>query len=179
MKSVNRSLGGGPEASASPRQAAESCARRAIRYGLTAVLVSVPLACGSGQATAETPANEPAAAQEAPADAALTWATMNREQRLEFMGLTVLPEMKQLFQKYDASYAEFKCQTCHGDDMKEVDFKMPNGLFPLTKPNPIPAAKDYDEQVTNFMQTEVVPRMGELLGTADSFNCFACHDTEE
>ena len=106
----------------------------------------------------------------------LSWASMNREQRLEYMGLIVLPEMKQLFQRYDDSYSEFKCQTCHGEDMEEVDFKMPNGLFSLVRPNPIPGAREYDERVTEFMQSNVVPRMGELLGKTGSISCFTCHD---
>lgn len=134
--------------------------------------------CGGSQKTAETPADQGTAGEESSAETKLEWKDMNREQRMEFMGLTVLPEMKKLFQEYDASYGEFKCQTCHGDDMKEVDYKMPNGLFALEKPDPIPASKEYDAKVTEFMMDKVKPKMAELLGEPE-FGCFGCHDAEE
>lgn len=135
-------------------------------------------ACGGSQ----TAPVEPDSAGTPAAESTPAWKDMNRSQRMEFMGLTVLPEMKKIFQEYDAEgYADFKCQTCHGDDMKEVDYKMPNGLFALEMPDPIPASKDYDAPVTDFMMTKVVPKMANLMQMepAKEFTCFSCHDAEE
>jgi hypothetical protein len=129
----------------------------------------------------ESPATE--SEQASPSESApVAWADMDRNQRMEFMGLTVLPEMKKLFQDYDAKgFAEFKCQTCHGNDMKEVDYKVPNGLFALTKPDPIPGSMEYDAEVTKFMQDKVMPEMATMLGKqpGTEFGCFNCHETEE
>lgn len=142
------------------------------------------VACGGGQQAAEDPSSaqstsEVTAESSAAPAPALAWADMNREQRLEYMGLTIVPEMKKLFQANDPkAYAEFTCKTCHGEDMQAVDYKMPNGLFALEKPDPMPAAMDYDAETTKFMAEQVVPRMAELLGN-DAFNCFNCHDAEE
>lgn len=112
----------------------------------------------------------------------LAWAEMNRDQRMEFMGLTVLPEMKKVFQEADPDgYKDFKCQTCHGEDMQAVDYKMPNGLFALEKPDPIPASTEYDAKTTTFMMETVVPKMAGLMGMepGKELNCFSCHDSEE
>jgi hypothetical protein len=112
----------------------------------------------------------------------VAWADMNRDQRMEYMGLTVLPEMKKVFQAADAEgYKDFKCQTCHGEDMQAVDYKMPNGLFALTKPDPIPASTEYDAATTKFMVDEVMPKMAKLMGgePGTTFTCFNCHDSEE
>ena len=86
-------------------------------------VVMTVVSCGGGQPadSAADVDNEGSAVNEggdSSSDGAagpeLAWADMNREQRMEFMGLTVLPEMKKLFQEADpAGYADFKCQTCH------------------------------------------------------------------
>jgi len=147
------------------------------------------LSCGGSKPEAADPSSAEgetstdSAAVESSGDAAggaetkLAWADMDREQRLEFMGVEVMPKMKTMFQEFDAeSYAEFKCQTCHGEDMEQVDYKMPNGLFALPKDDPVAAGKDYDEKVTDFM-LKVSPAMKELLGT--QVTCNTCHDVEE
>lgn len=142
---------------------------------------AVIAACAGGQAQPEAPAAEGAGAAES-SSAEKGWKDMDREEQLEFMGLVVLPEMKKLFAEYDAEgYAEFKCQTCHGEDMKEVDYKMPNGLYGLPKAGTIDASKDYDPEITAFMMEKVVPKMAELLGQkpVEELSCFSCHDTEE
>jgi cytochrome c553 len=105
---------------------------------------------------------------------------------MEFMGLYVLPKMKALFQEHDAKqFKDFKCQTCHGDDMEAVDFKMPNALYALPAANTLEAAKDYDAKITDFMVATVMPSMAELLGaeplnpqTGQGFSCFNCHQKE-
>lgn len=148
-------------------------------------------ACGGGQ-PADDPSgvdSETAAVSEAEdgssdsaAEETPAWSEMNKDQKMEFMGLVILPEMKKVFQEADPeSYAEFKCQTCHGDDGKDVGFEMPNGLFALEKPDPIPASEEYDAETTKFMMEKVVPKMAELMGMepGKEFGCFNCHEAEE
>lgn len=106
---------------------------------------------------------------------------MNREQRLEFMGTTVQPAMDKLFKEYDpVGFKVFKCQTCHGQDMRAVDYRLPNGLYALPETDTLEASKDYDERMTQFMMEQVTPKMAELLGTepGKAFGCFSCHEKE-
>jgi hypothetical protein len=114
------------------------------------------------------------------------WADKDRQARLEYMGLVVLPRMKSLFQEVDPkSYADFRCQTCHGEDMDAVDFVMPNSLVGLSAADPIEDGKGYDEATTEFMMSKVVPTMAGLLDRPpagpeklDGFGCFGCHQKE-
>lgn len=111
------------------------------------------------------------------------WSKKTREQRMEFMGLTVHPKMKALFQARSAKvYAQFRCQTCHGDDMEAVSFRMPNSLYPLPAVEPMKAALDYDAVTAKFMADSVVPAMNELLGAGDpgaaQVTCHTCHGVE-
>jgi hypothetical protein len=157
------------------------------------LVASCLAACGGGQ-PAQDPSSsdvqsEVEAAPSAEADGnadtaeapAVKWSEMTRDQRMEFMGLTIMPEMKKVFQAADpVGYKEFTCQTCHGKDAQQVDFKMPNGLFALAKPDPIPAATEYDAKVTKFMMDDVVPKMATLMGmeAGKEMNCFSCHESE-
>lgn len=112
------------------------------------------------------------------------WEQKTDVQRQEWMSLVFLPAMRQTFQEYDGlAFQNFRCQTCHGEDMTARAFAMPtDGLFPLDAARPIESAKEYDEGVTKFMVERVVPRAAELLGTEPydpetgrGFGCFACH----
>jgi hypothetical protein len=102
------------------------------------------------------------------------------------MALYVVPKMKPIFQAQDArAYAGFVCQTCHGEDMEQVNFKMPNQLYALAADNPIEAAMEDDAETTHFMVQRVVPAMAKLLdvepssaGKVDGFGCFGCHQKE-
>lgn len=158
---------------------------RSQRTVVAFVTAAATLGCGGGPEAQDPSAVESevkASEPEAGADTAeVAWADMDRNQRMEFMGLVVLPKMKALFQEYDASYAEFKCETCHGSDMQAVDYKMPNGLFALSKPDPIPGSMEYDAKVTKFMQERVVPEMAQMFGQepGTEFGCFGCHEAEE
>lgn len=145
------------------------------------------IACGGTTPAAQEPgATSDAVEQRADAAGALgegevAWKDMNREQRLEYMGVTVMPAMKALFQEYDPEgYAEFKCQTCHGEDMEQADFEMPNGLYALPAADPITAAKEYDAEVTAFMLEKLTPKMAELLGMqpGEEMTCMSCHEAE-
>ncbi len=134
----------------------------------------------TAEPTAEAP--EPEAAPPEP-EKPKTWADMDRKQRKRFMGLEVLPKMKSMFQEYNAeTYGSFKCQTCHGNDWTDVDFKMPNDLYPLPADNPIEAAREYDAEITEFMVEKVLPTTAELLGEQydkttgkGEFGCHSCH----
>jgi hypothetical protein len=114
------------------------------------------------------------------------WSRKTREQKLEWMGLEVLPKMKSLFVEYDAErFKSFECQTCHGSDMELVDFKLPNALFGLSKDDPYTSGKEYDAPMTEFMATKVVPEMAKLLDqqvynpeTKQGFGCLKCHQAD-
>lgn len=110
------------------------------------------------------------------------WANKDRKQRMEYMGIVVLPAMKKVFQGYDATgFAQFKCDTCHGKDPKAKNYEMPSdSIYPLEKADPIKAAMEYDEKMTKFMIEQVTPKMAELLEdksiTAEKgAGCFTCH----
>jgi hypothetical protein len=100
---------------------------------------------------------------------------------MEFMGIEVLPAMKTMFKNYDENtYKQFKCQTCHGDDMNEVKYKMPSdAIYALNPADPVKGAMEYDEKITKFMVDEVVPKMSELLGEpTEGPGCMQCHPAE-
>ena len=100
------------------------------------------------------------------------------------MGIYVFPKTRESFKAHDAErFGSFKCATCHGEDPKGRDYKMPNfDLLPLPADNPIEMARGFDAEITTFMVDEVMPQMGELLGQAvdkdtglGEFGCHSCH----
>jgi hypothetical protein len=112
-----------------------------------------------------------------------TWKDMDREARLTYMGTTVMPSMKEHFKQ--RGFDTFKCANCHGNDYKEVDFKMPNDLTPLNPDNPIQSGMDLDEEMTKFMVSTVLPEMAKMLGKETDvttgkgeFGCLSCHLSE-
>lgn len=118
---------------------------------------------------------------------ATAWKDKTRAQRMDWMGLQVFPKMKSAFKELDGSrFADFKCQTCHSDEMEMLDFKMPNEkIYALPRTNTVQSAREYDEKVTEFMLNTVTPRMAELLDmpvynpeTKTGFGCFNCHPAE-
>jgi len=123
---------------------------------LTSVVLALTMlgACGGSKQKVKDPSGsgEPA------------WKDKTREQRMDFMGLEVFPKMRALFAEHDPDdTAAFACQTCHGNDMEMVDFKMPNSLFALSKTDTLEKARDYDAKTTEFMAEKVVPAMAQLL----------------
>ena len=142
-----------------------------------------PTSCGGPTPDPEHPKTTQAATSDGAAGAdtsELEWKDMNHEQRMEFMGVSVMPSMKALFQEFDpVGFEDFGCKTCHGDDMEQVEFEMPNSLPELTAPDPIPSAMDYDADTTRFMLDEVAPKMRALLHEDQrTFTCFSCHGKE-
>lgn len=138
------------------------------------------LACGGGQKGAEDASGAAAESSE------LSWHDKTREQRMDWMGLEVFPKMRAAFVEYDAErFSDFKCQTCHGDDMEIVDFAMPGVSFALSGEDTLAQARDYDAKMTEFMVNEVVPQVARLLDmkpydpeTNTGFGCFGCHPSE-
>jgi len=94
--------------------------------------------------------------------------------------------MKEMFQAFDPeTYADFNCQSCHGEDAQEVEHAMPNGVVALDPNNiPSPYADDTDAaQYARFMRDDVMPAMVEIMNdslydpdTGEGFGCFSCHE---
>jgi hypothetical protein len=128
------------------------------------------------------PAGDDGGGDTEPGAPGVPWADKTFQQRQEYMGITVMPAMKELFKGYDENeFKQFKCQTCHGDDMNDVKFKMPtDSIYPLPAADPIKAATEYDEEMTKFMVEKVVPDMAKLLDTepGPEFGCMTCHPAE-
>lgn len=146
--------------------------------GLLGLLVGIP---GCGGATQSS--SMPESPEGKSAMTASKWEGMNREQRMQYMQETVLPNAKALFVEVAPDkYADFNCKTCHGDNAQEVDFKMPNKLPELSATDPVGAAMAKNEGVAKFMMEKVTPTMAKLLGrepysetNTDGFGCFGCH----
>jgi hypothetical protein len=130
-----------------------------------------------------TPSGDEGGDDTEPGAPGVPWKDKTFDQRQEYMGITVLPAMKDLFKAYDENeFKQFKCQTCHGDDMNEVKFKMPtDSIYPLDPKDPIKGAMEYDEKMTKFMQDKVVPDMAKLLDMqpGTEFGCMSCHPAAE
>ena len=89
----------------------------------------------------------------------LSWAAKNTEQRFGFMAAQVHPAMAQLFLEYKPDYYEgFTCSNCHGAEMEQIDYSMPNqSLYSLPKARPYDDAIDFDSAIAVFMMTKVTP----------------------
>jgi hypothetical protein len=159
------------------------------KIGLLGLLVCFT-GCGGGTQPSSMPESPGSTAEpvaEAPAGDApsstVGWEGMNREQRMQYMQETVLPNAKALFVEVaPEKYADFNCKTCHGDNAQEVDFQMPNQLPPLPTTDTINAAMAANEPVATFMLEKVTPGMAQMLGremvsesNPDGFSCFGCH----
>lgn len=115
---------------------------------------------------------------------------MNADQRMAFMKLSVLPEMKAVFAEFDAKkFAELDCKTCHGKSAEDGTFDMPNPDLPrLPKmENFMAYAQDPKHAPwVQFMATKVKPAMAKLLKVTEfdpqtntgEFGCHGCHFTE-
>jgi hypothetical protein len=157
------------------------------RSAFTAVLIAAAgfIACARPVDHTESPhALAPLGSSgDAPGAPSVAWAQKSREQRMEFMGLTFHPRMKELFQAYDgAAYGKFRCQSCHGDDMEARNFAMPATLRPLPAVDAAQAGNVRDARATKFMVEAVLPATVSLLASdrADSarLTCATCHATE-
>jgi len=148
-----------------------------------ALLLGTPLgplgSLGCGEKSAAERAENPEVDLGAPE---ISWQAKTREQRMGFMAAAVHPRMKKLFVKSDKSYGDFSCKTCHGQDMELRDYRMPNDIYALPTENTLEEARDYDEDVTEFMVSKVLPEFKKLLnqgkGPETDVSCFSCHPKE-
>jgi len=109
------------------------------------------------------------------------WEQMSVEDKEFYMIGKVNPIMKELFVAHDAEeFADFDCVDCHGEEMQEINFKMPAPSMYIVPPEGTPGHRGmlatFPETV-KFMQETVTPAMGKLLGV-EGFTCAGCHPTE-
>ncbi|MGB5809005.1 MAG: hypothetical protein WBG86_00670 [Polyangiales bacterium] len=141
------------------------------------------VACG-GSKTSETTAGSSGktSAIEAfgltPPDA--PWAEMSFADREFYMIGKVNPIMKEIFEQHDIEeYGGFDCVDCHGEEMRDIKFKMPAPSMYVVAPEGTPGHRGmmatFPETV-KFMEETVTPAMGKLLGI-DNFTCAGCHPT--
>jgi hypothetical protein len=108
---------------------------------------------------------------------------LDQDQRAEFMKQKVVPVMKPLFQNHDPKdFAEFGCQTCHGEQVKDGHFDMPNAKLPKLNFKDMSKFKKEDIE---WMGKEIEPAMGKILNlplyseaNPKGFGCLACHTME-
>jgi hypothetical protein len=109
------------------------------------------------------------------------WAEMSVSDKEFYMIGKVNPIMKELFTAHDPSeFGDFDCVDCHGEEMREIDFKMPAPSMYIVPPEGTPGHRGmlstFPEEV-KFMQEVVTPSMGKLLGV-EGFTCAGCHPSE-
>jgi hypothetical protein len=151
----------------------------AARLAAAGVLLGC-FACGGSAKSAEDATGAGSGKSEVP------WKDKTHEQRMDWMGLAVFPKMKAVFTEFDAErFSGFACQTCHGEDMEMIEFKMPNKLYALSRTDTLKSASEYDAKITEFMASSVLPKMADLLdmqpydrATKSGFGCFGCHPAE-
>ena len=148
---------------------------------LVVVAVLLTAACGSKSPTATTPAHGEGSAAVVLPD--VPFEKLDQDQRAEFMKQKVVPVMQPLFQKHDPKdFAEFGCQTCHGEQVKDGHFDMPNPKLPKLNFKDLSKFKKADLE---WMGKEIEPTMGKILNlplyseaNPTGFGCLACHTME-
>ena len=140
------------------------------------------VACG-GSKPKDSASKGPVSAVEAmgitPPDS--PWVEMSVADKELYMIGKVNPIMKELFTGYDPDeFGDFDCVDCHGEEMREINFKMPAPSMYIVPPEGTPGYRGmlstFPEEV-KFMQEVVTPSMGKLLGI-ESFTCAGCHPSE-
>lgn len=106
------------------------------------------------------------------------WAEMSHGDQEFYMIGKVLPIMQEIFLAHDGSrYESLSCETCHGEQMRELSFHMPPPTMFVVPERGTPAwdgmVNVFGDTVT-FMQETVSPTMGTLLGIED-YGCNHCH----
>jgi len=109
------------------------------------------------------------------------WEEMSVEDKEFYMIGKVNPIMHELFVAHDAEeYADFDCVDCHGEEMKEINFKMPAPSMYIVPPEGTPGHRGmlatFPETV-KYMAETITPAMGKLLGI-ENYTCAGCHPTE-
>ena len=109
------------------------------------------------------------------------WEEMSEADKEFYMVGKVNPIMQEMFSRHDdEEYAGFSCEQCHGEEMREIEFRMPAPSMYIVPPEDTLAHKGmmatYPETVA-FMTETVTPAMGKLLGH-EEFTCAGCHPSE-
>lgn len=90
------------------------------------------------------------------------------------MTFTVLPSMARQFQEhYESNVPELSCVSCHGEDGEAVNYRMPNGLYPLD-PDRLPT----EGRTVAFMRDVVTPSADRLMTAGGTTTCFSCHERQ-
>jgi mono/diheme cytochrome c family protein len=109
------------------------------------------------------------------------WQQMSVADKEFYMIGKVNPIMQELFAAHDAEeFADFDCVDCHGEEMREIDFKMPAPSMYIVPPEGTPGHRGMMStfpETVKFMEETVTPTMGKLLGV-ESFTCAGCHPSE-
>lgn len=108
------------------------------------------------------------------------WGEMTPDEQEWYMIGKVLPIMKEVFARHDAERwapASYGCETCHGPNMRDVAFRMPAANQYRVPERNTPAWNSMLRifpDVVRFMEEEVTPTMGTLLGI-EGYTCTHCH----
>jgi hypothetical protein len=109
------------------------------------------------------------------------WEEMSVADKEFYMIGKVNPIMQELFTAHDAEeFAEFDCVDCHGEEMREIDFKMPAPSMYIVPPEGTPGHRGMMStfpETVKFMEETITPTMGKLLGV-ENFTCAGCHPSE-
>ena len=142
--------------------------------------ISPPGAMEGVEAEAISSRSDEQTAGEPKAEASTKFHALPAPKKMQFMKTTVSPEMKKLFQAYDADeFSSFGCSSCHGSGAKAGNFSMPSKDLPALNQHEM----DAHPEMSKFMAEQVVPKMAELLGEElegeHGFGCFDCHTKKD
>ena len=127
------------------------------------LLVFTLVACGPAAQNAPRPSQPKPALDDA-------WSRLSFEDRHSVMTFTVLPNMARAWRDFKHTPdPEMTCRTCHGPNVEEVNYRMPNPSLQAIDPARIPPGP-----VAKFMKEKMVPEMRELTGDP-RLSCNACH----
>lgn len=138
--------------------------------------------CGASEPTKATSSPESANKTEN-IEEGIAFNDMAFGERKSFMKDVILPQMKPHFVE---KRPDFSCASCHGDNLSDVNFEMPNTLSPLNpKAMPFESENEKTRAAAKWMKETIVPNMARLLKekpynpeTKTGFGCFECHATE-
>jgi hypothetical protein len=112
------------------------------------------------------------------------WEDLGLQQREDFMTWVFNPAMHTLFTDRDPDlYADFGCETCHGEDPEDIDYEMPANVSALTIDDvPVDGIDDPErlEQAT-WMEEAILPAMADMFEqemTLAGSSCLDCHPFE-
>lgn len=114
----------------------------------------------------------------------LTWAEMNKKQRMVHMRKVVVPRAGALFKEWrPGHYATIDCKLCHGDVENTGKFHMPTNHLPRLSGELLLGPERTKYPVTTDLKlNRLVPLMADALGvssfsiiTRRGFGCYSCH----